>query len=101
MDSLYQALAGWLAGAGWIDAAEAFFVTMSIVGQHFIARRQARGFYFWIAGNLVALVLFSSLGRWMTVALYVYFLWKSIEGIRVWRMLEGGDSPSGKVMSSA
>ena len=102
MNAIYQHVLEWISNAGWVEAAEAFFVGMSIVGQHFIARRQAQGFYFWIVGNVVALALFASLGRWMTVALYAYFLWKAIEGIRVWRVLDAGSSTVGsKALGSA
>lgn len=78
----------WLAAAGWQEAAEVFFVLMSMLGQHFNSRREIRGFYFWVAANLSALVLFASLGRWLTCALQGYFLYKSVQGIRAWSELE-------------
>ena len=59
-----------------------------VIGQHHIAKRQVKGFYFWIAGNLAALVLFVSIGRWVTAVLYVYFLVMSLRGVRLWKALD-------------
>lgn len=73
---------------GWQDLVEVFFVGMSILGQHFNAKREVRNFYFWAIGNLGALVLFSSMERWLTCFLYLYFLYKSLQGIRVKTRLE-------------
>lgn len=72
----------------WQDGAEAIFVGMSVVGQHYISQRRSVGFWFWLFGNVVALFLFASLGRWPTVGLYLYFTWKCISGIRTWKSLE-------------
>ena len=61
---------------------------MSVIGQHHISQRRVQGFYFWIVGNVAALILFMALGRWMTCMLYVYFLYKSVQGVIVWRRLD-------------
>lgn len=95
MQVTVDAIMAWAQTLGWTDLVEFFFVCMSIVGQHFIAKRQSRGFYFWIAGNLAALVMFATLQRWMTFMLYVYFTWKSIEGVRTWRRLDAIDCSTG------
>jgi len=86
--SLSESVASWWLNAGWEEALEAFFVAMSVIGQHHIAKRQVKGFYFWIAGNLAALVLFVSIGRWVTAVLYVYFLVMSLRGVRLWKALD-------------
>ncbi|MEO8136732.1 MAG: nicotinamide mononucleotide transporter [Betaproteobacteria bacterium] len=67
---------------------EALFVTFSIIGQEFIVRRDRRGFRFFIVGNVIAIVMFLALGRWMSCVLYVYFIVKSVQGSANWRNLE-------------
>lgn len=83
-----DALVARLIGASWKDGLEVFFVLMSIVGQHHISQRRVAGFYFWIVGNVAALFLFFAIERWVTCLLYVYFLYKSFQGVRVWRALD-------------
>ncbi len=112
MDMVTTQLAGWLGGVAlavhgwvesmtWVDVMEFFFVTMSMVGQHYISQRNPRGFGFWIAGNVAALVMFVALGRWMTTLLYVYFLYMCFKGLVTWRKLDantdadGGSRPKG------
>ena len=75
---------------------EFFFVGLSVIGQEFIVRRNRRGFFFFIAGNLVAVVMFSIMGRWMSVLLYLYFIAKSMQAIRHWRVLEDEDEGEGE-----
>lgn len=81
-------IGSWFSRQTWQDAAEAVFVGMSVVGQHYISQRRSAGFWFWLFGNVVALFLFASLGRWPTVGLYAYFTWKCISGIRTWKTLD-------------
>lgn len=90
--ALSGSLAAWLSSAGWEEGLEVFFVTMSVIGQHHIAKRQVQGFYFWIAGNVAALVLFVSIGRWVTATLYVYFLAMSLRGVWLWKSLDQASS---------
>lgn len=71
-----------------LDVMEFFFVSMSVVGQSYISKRDIKGFYFWVAGNLVALVVFATIQRWMTFCLYGYFTWMSMRGIKTWRQLD-------------
>lgn len=78
----------WWTGASWQDGLEVLFVLMSVMGQHFIARRRLTGFYFWIVGSLAAMLVFSTLGRWPTVLLHAYFFLNCIYGVRSWRRLE-------------
>lgn len=84
-------LAEWFSQRTLLDAAEAVFVALSIAGQHFISDRDKKGFYFWGVGNVIAVVMFGVLGRWMTALLYVYFLWKCVTGIAKWSQLQAND----------
>jgi nicotinamide riboside transporter PnuC len=86
-DALQPAL-DWVLTRTAADWAELFFVLMSVVGQHFISQRKSSGFAFWLAGNLVAIALFATLGRIPTTALYMYFTYKCITGWLHWRKLE-------------
>ncbi len=88
MDTIIDSAWIWLSGLAWTDVAEMLFVGASILGQQFITRRQARGFYVWIFGSVVAVLLFASLGRWMTCGLHLYFIWMSCQGIRNWAALD-------------
>lgn len=89
LDASWMAtLEQWWMGATWRDGLEVLFVLMSVVGQHFIARRRLAGFYFWIIGSLAAMVVFTALERWPTVLLHAYFLLNCIYGVRAWRKLE-------------
>jgi nicotinamide mononucleotide transporter len=90
LTSAILALQEWVAATTWVDATEFFFVTMSVVGQHFISQRNPRGFAFWIAGNVAALVMFCALQRWMTTMLYLYFLFMCFKGLTTWRKLDAG-----------
>lgn len=71
-----------------VNLLEAAFVILSIIGNEFIVRRDRRGFHFWLAGNVIAVVMSISLGRWMSAMLYAYFIVKTIQGSARWRELE-------------
>lgn len=86
--SMHDAFWRWWMDADWKDGLEAFFVLMSVIGQHFIAQRKVAGFFFWIVGNVAALILFAALGRWLTCLLYVYFLLASLHGVKTWKVLD-------------
>lgn len=87
MELSLAGLGAYLATLSWLDALEAFFVAMSVIGQHFISQRDERGFIFWIASNIAALVFFAALGRWMTFTLYLYFLCMCVKGFVTWRQI--------------
>ncbi len=95
MEDLLQSTLAWASTLKWIDAVEAVFVSLSMIGQHFNAKRDARGFHFWIVSNVGALVMFASLGRWMTCVLYLYYTYKCWEGIRTWKTLEQQPTETG------
>jgi nicotinamide riboside transporter PnuC len=78
----------WVEARTFIDAAELFFVTLTVIGQRLNAGRDVRGYYFWITSNVCAVVFFCSLGRWMSVMLYTYLAAECIRGIIIWRRLE-------------
>lgn len=85
---LWSAFAEWLQARTFLDAAEFFFVTLTVIGQRFNAGRDVRGYYFWVTSNVCAVILFASLGRWMSVLLYAYLAGECIRGIIVWRRLD-------------
>lgn len=86
--NVMQHVNGWLQTRTWVDYGELFFVLMSIVGQHYIAARKLKGFYFWLAGNIVAVLVWTIVGRIPTALLYCYFTYKCVTGVRTWRKLE-------------
>lgn len=85
---LLSGFAEWLQARTFMDAAEFFFVTLTVIGQRFNAGRDVRGYYFWVTSNVCAVILFASLGRWMSVLLYSYLAIECIRGIIVWRRLD-------------
>jgi nicotinamide riboside transporter PnuC len=89
----FMQLAGsWLAGRTLLDWAEIFFVVMSIIGQHYNSARRRVGFWFWLAGNVTAVPVWVLAGRYPTALLYVYFSYKCIVGLVVWRRLDDGEN---------
>jgi nicotinamide riboside transporter PnuC len=84
----------WLLQRTWVDVAEAVFVLMSIVGQHFISEQNKAGFYYWGAGNIVAIGMFAFTGRWLTACLYLHFLWKCRTGVSKWSQLQASRPPA-------
>lgn len=72
-----------------MDVAEFFFVAMTVLGQRYISGRDVRGYYFWVVSNCCAVILFSTLGRWLSVVLYAYLAFECVRGIIVWRRLDG------------
>lgn len=89
---LWHAAGEWLQARTFMDAAEFFFVTLTVIGQRFNAGRDVRGYYFWVTSNVCAVILFASLGRWMSVLLYTYLAIECVRGIIVWRRLDAGAS---------
>lgn len=87
-------LTHWLGARTFMDLAEVFFVTMTVIGQRYNAQRDVRGYYFWCVSNFCAVILFASLGRWMSVALYAYLGAECVRGIVTWRRL---DAASGEI----
>ena len=64
------------------------FVALAIVGNEFIRRRDARGWYFWIASNTLAILYFCAVREDWTLALFAYYLVASFLGLRRWRCEE-------------
>lgn len=100
---LLHGIAGWLQERSFMDVAEFFFVTLTVIGQRFNAGRDVRGYYFWVTSNVCAVILFASLGRWMSVLLYAYLAGECIRGIIVWRRLDArsGQEPLERVPAGA
>ena len=64
------------------------FVAFAIVGNEFIRRRDARGWYFWIASNTLAILYFCAVREDWTLALFAYYLVASFLGLRRWEREE-------------
>jgi len=47
------------------------FVLLSVLGNEFIRRRDRRGWWLWLPGNLIAVAFFALQREWWTTALYV------------------------------
>lgn len=64
------------------------FVLLSIVGNEFVRRRDRRGWWIWLPGNLIATLFFSLQREWWTALLYAYFCCTSWLALQDWRRLE-------------
>lgn len=64
------------------------FVLLAIAGNEFIRRRDARGWPFWIPANALAVLYFSLLHDWWTLALFAYYFVTSILGLIHWHRTE-------------
>jgi nicotinamide riboside transporter PnuC len=100
-DAMLDSAASWLLLRTWVEVAEAVFVVLSIVGQHYNSERNKVGFYYWGSGNAIAIVLFIAIGRWLTAMLYTYFLWKCITGVRRWTQIENEQDHRAKLPANA
>lgn len=69
-------------------ALDVAFTALSVVGNEFIKRRDRRGYWFWLCGNVLGLALFLLQRQWITATLYVYFTISCIQGLARWRQLE-------------
>ena len=67
------------------------FVLLSVLGNEFIRRRDRRGWWLWLPGNVVAVAFFALQREWWTTALYVYFSCAAVLAIRDWRRKESRD----------
>lgn len=98
---VFDHAAQWLASRTWLDVAEMYFVLMSVIGQHFISHRQRKGFYFWLAGNVVAVVIWTMSQRYPTALLYCYFTYKCLTGVRNWGELDARSDGARRVPIAA
>ena len=64
------------------------FVALAAIGNEFIRRRDARGWYFWIASNTLAIIYFCAVRQDWTLALFVYYFITSFLGLGRWRREE-------------
>ena len=72
----------------WVEGLEFVLLTMSVLGQHFVANRDKRGFYFWFVANLAGLIVMVVLQRWIMLCLYLYFLYSCCIGLIRWSAIE-------------
>lgn len=75
-----------------VNILEAVVLVFSVAGQEFISRRNRRGFILWLVSNVCGIITFSVTGRWIMVALYLYFSVKCFQGLRHWKLLEQEDA---------
>ena len=71
-----------------LEALNIIFVILSIIGNEFVRRRDRRGWWAWLPGNLLAVTFFSLRHEWWTALLYGYFSCTSWLALRDWRRLE-------------
>jgi nicotinamide mononucleotide transporter len=65
--------------------ADAFIMMTSLVGQWLTTRKRVESWLFWIAVDVVAIVLYLIKGLYPTSGLYTVFLFLSIAGFFAWR----------------
>jgi nicotinamide mononucleotide transporter len=89
-------LLGWMLSR-WTDSdvpyLDALPTVGSLVGQYLLARKWLDNWAVWLAVNGFSLVLFTSKGLWLTVALYAVFAALSVAGWRAWARLLPGPAP--------
>ena len=68
------------------------FVLLSVLGNEFIRRRDRRGWWLWLPGNLIAIAFFALQREWWTTALYAYFSCAAVLAIRDWRRKDSRDA---------
>ena len=64
------------------------FVVLSILGNEFIRRRIRRGWWLWLAADILAVTFFTLQHEWWIVLLYVYFGWAAVRALGEWRRQE-------------
>jgi nicotinamide mononucleotide transporter len=68
--------------------ADAFIAVMSLIAQWLMARKKLESWYFWIAVDLVAIVVYLYKELFITTGLYSIFLVLAIMGYFQWRRTE-------------
>lgn len=71
----------------WTVVLEAMFLLLSVVGQELNVRQNVQGFAFWLASNMVGIVMFAMQSRWLMVGVYIYFAINCVRGFIRWRHL--------------
>jgi len=59
--------------------------TLSIVAQILLTRSNLEQWYFWMAADLIVIIVYANQGAWFMVALYYTYILNSIFGITHWR----------------
>jgi nicotinamide riboside transporter PnuC len=73
---------------------QAVIVVTGVVGNFFNARRDSRGFYFWIVTNILMIYTSWRVGAWGSAALFFYYALASIYALRHWKRLDQTPSRS-------
>lgn len=69
---------------------DAFIIAMSLIGQWLMAKKKIENWYFWIAVDVVAIVVYSVKELYVTSGLYFTFLIICLYGMRKWRLALDG-----------
>lgn len=78
-----------------VDYIDSGLTATFLIGMWLMARRKLESWYFWILGDVVAIVLFSIKGLGITSLQYFVFLALAIMGYFNWRkQIEGAEKPA-------
>jgi len=100
IEQIFRGLTAYANGFSWKEALEGFFLLMVVVGQHYVSKRDKRGFYFWMLSNFIAVFVMAALQRWIMVTLYVYLFYASFAGVVRWSVMER-DEERGRGLTAA
>lgn len=64
---------------------QGFLLATGIVGQLLVSHMDHRGFYFWLASNIVLIAVSIYFGSWGMVGLYVFYSVMCVYSIYQWK----------------
>ena len=76
-----------------MDATQLFIIVTGILGQILVAKRDSKGFLFWIAGNIALINTFTQHQQFGLAGLYFLYTILSIYSIFSWRRGMPSETP--------
>lgn len=77
---------------------QAAILITGIVGQLYVCQRNHRGFYWWIASNLLLMTVSLKQEMYGMFALYIFFTAMCVISIYKWRKLDNSVTPAQAVI---
>jgi len=85
MDIILDSIHSYLFNFNYLRVLELIMIFTGVIGYHFIAKQNKKGFYIWIVGNFFSIWFFIEKESYFLVFLYLYNTYLSVVGIRHWR----------------
>jgi len=67
---------------------QGFILCTGIIGQLYVSHMNVRGFYFWLAGNIVLVAVSLHFQSYGAAGLYVYYSVMALYSISNWKKLQ-------------